>query len=1184
MRLKRLEMLGFKSFVEKTAIELNPGITAIVGPNGCGKSNIVDALRWAMGEQSPRHLRGYQMEDVVFNGSETLPPTGMAEVSLIFDNEDGRGPVEYGTFTEIMVTRRLFRSGESEYAINKVPCRLKDVIELFLGTGVGSKAYSIVEQGRVDELVNAKPEDRRALIEEAAGTSKYKSRKLVAERKMERTQQNLLRVTDIVREIERQIRTMELQAKKAERYRALKSQLKEKDLLHATMQQRALKQATAAYEAQLTDTENRLVAHLATLRAKEAESEAVRLSMMEAEKEISAQQETVYHVKVQIQTEEQRIDFYRKDLAQLAQADRENRSVLLQLEDRIKVLGGEIAELERAKESFVQLSLFEESFLQEKEQQLIDLHAEVKTLLSDLDREKEAVIEAANQIAYLRNDALAKSQRCQELSKDLTRSQEEHATALSSLELCEKKRADTKVALDHCQNQARQRSMEAAEINALIQALLGAKAEQEKRAEALEQQIHESRSRLESLEDLQKNYEGYQEGVRAIMLKRQQEAEPNGIYGLVAEVIDAPEPYEKALTAVLGDRLQYMIVKGQEEGVEAIEYLKSKASGRGSFIPLQLSKKQSRPLPLGEAEVISPLLDVISIKEGYSEVAQYLLSDVVIVRDLRAALALWNRNGFYSTLVTPDGEVIDPMGTVTGGSGNALEGSFFTQRRRIKELQALVTELDLKRQIEAREIKKLKDDLDRAETNKASLAAEIHRLELDRVGLEHERSTADRDFERLTQTVQALRQEQNDLATALERVTGETSQCRMTIDTRIQDKAEKEKHLADKQAAAAELQKSVEALEAAVTQSRIRNAALGEKRENTHQNLENRATLRQEASEQIKLRQDRIADIERKRSELEATLDQSGSAFELGKSRLQAMEERLHAERNKHKAISRDLVDIDESIKELRPLGEACQEEKNRLQVALAEKQLHIQHLIANIRERYDIDLESLRVEASEYAGATEELLVEIDDLRSRLERMGEVNLAAIGEYEELNTRFQFMTQQKDDLEKSIGDLQRTIVKLNRICRLRFKESFEEINEKFQSIFPRLFQGGRAKLVLTDENDYLETGVEIVAQPPGKKLQFITLLSGGEKALTAVSLLFAIFLTKPSPFCFLDEVDAPLDDANIDRFNDMIKEMSRVSQFVLVTHNKKTMQAAEVLYGITMAEPGISKVVSVRMS
>jgi chromosome segregation protein len=597
-----------------------------------------------------------------------------------------------------------------------------------------------------------------------------------------------------------------------------------------------------------------------------------------------------------------------------------------------------------------------------------------------------------------------------------------------------------------------------------------------------------------------------------------------------------------------------------------------------------LSRKQHRPLPLGEAEVISPLLEVISVKEGYGEVAEYLLSDVVVVRDLRAGLSLWNRNGFYSTLVTPDGEVIDPMGTVTGGSDNALEGNFLTQRRHIKELRTLLTELDAKLQLEDREVAKLKDELERAETKKSSLAAEIHRLELDRVRLEHEHLAADKDFERLSQTDHALAQEQNDLVEALERVTQELDQCRTTIETRSQDKTEKENILAQKQAAFLELQKSVDAVEAAVTQSRIRNAALGEKKENTRHNLANRFTLRQETLEQINLRQDQIADITRRRSQIELALAESAQVLESSKRNLQELEERLQTQRRSHKEISRNLLEIEESIKELRPLGEACQEEKNRLQVVLAEKKLRCQHLAANVRERYDADLENLSFQDTDPMIPTEELLAEIDDLRGRLDRMGEVNLAAIGEYEDLSTRFQFMNQQKEDLEKSIADLQRTIIKLNRICRLRFRESFEEINEKFQSIFPRLFRGGKAKLVLTDENDYLETGVDIVVQPPGKKLQFITLLSGGEKALTAVSLLFAIFLTKPSPFCFLDEVDAPLDDANIDRFNDMIKEMSQISQFVLVTHNKKTMQAAEVLYGITMAEPGVSKVVSVRMS
>jgi chromosome segregation protein len=388
MRLKRLEMTGFKSFAQKTVIEITPGVTAVVGPNGCGKSNIVDALRWAMGEQSARHLRGHYMEDVVFNGSDSLPATGMAEVSIIFDNEDGRAPAEYSSFSEIMVTRRLFRSGESEYAINKVSCRLKDIVDLFLGTGVGSKAYSIVEQGRVDELVNAKPEERRNLIEEAAGTSKYKSRRIVAENKLDRTQQNLLRVSDIVREIERQIRAMELQAKKAERYRAAKAELKQKEIAFTILQREAFKHETAMQEAQLANVENRLAENFAALHRKEAESEAVRLALLEADREISLQQEHVYQRRMQIQSDEQKCEFFQKDLAQLEQSDREARAALVQLEERTKTLAQEITELNKAKESFVQLSLFEETFLRDKESELEKLQAQIRALEEGVEREK----------------------------------------------------------------------------------------------------------------------------------------------------------------------------------------------------------------------------------------------------------------------------------------------------------------------------------------------------------------------------------------------------------------------------------------------------------------------------------------------------------------------------------------------------------------------------------------------------------------------------------------------------------------------------------------------------------------------------------------------------------------------------------------------------------------------------
>jgi chromosome segregation protein len=1183
MRLKRLEMIGFKSFAEPTVVDLNPGITAVVGPNGCGKSNIVDALRWAMGEQSARHLRGHQMEDVVFNGSDSLPPTGMAEVSIIFDNEDGRGPAEYANFSEIMITRRLFRSGESEYAINKINCRLKDVIELFLGTGVGSKAYSIVEQGKVDELVNAKPDERRGLIEEAAGTSKYKSRKIVAEKKLERTQQNLLRVSDIVREIERQIRAMELQAKKAERYRALKGELKDKELKLAFLQRDASQAEIARDENQLADADARLAEHLALLHGQEAESEAARLALMEADREIGVQQETVYQHRAAIQSAEQQSDFYRRDLARLAQSEAEAWTSMGQLEERTKILAQEIDDLNQAQENFIRLALFEESFLRDKEIEFENFQSRMRALQTELEQEKTALIDFANQIANLKNDAVSKDRRCEELNRDLARSRAELEQGAAALASCRSRQKETGRSLTACAEQLQERAIEAATVTATLQGLSGSREQQESKIASLKEQLQESRSVLRSLEELQKNYEGYQEGVRAIMLKKQQSA-PNGIYGLVAEVIEAPQAYEKALTAVLGERLQYIIVKSHQEGLEAIEYLKNQASGRSSFIPLEMSRKPHRELPLGEAEVVAPLMEMISVRDGYREVAEYLLADVVVVQNLQAGLALWNRNGYHSTMVTPEGEVIDPIGIVTGGSDAPLERGFLTQRRRIRELVTMIAEGETELGREEREGERLKQEADAAEAKKTVLGAEIHRLELERVRLEHENRAAEHEHARLSHAVLALSQEQGELTAAIETLTEEIQRCHSEAQTRAVEKTLREAALAQKQTEFTELGQALDAADAAVTQSRVRNAALGEKRDNAQANLTNRVKLQEETAQEIAARRSQIADFQQRRLEIEQTLAKTDESLAQARAQLKLLETRLQAEREKYREVSRRVAEIGETIKEVRPLAEACQQEKAKIQVTLAERRIQLQHLAANLHEKYDVALETLACEFSGVAPLPVELTAEIDELRGRLERMGEVNLAAIGEYEELTARFHFMNQQKEDLEKSINDLQQTIIKLNRICRLRFKESFESINEKFEVIFPRLFRGGKAKLVLTDENDVLETGVDIVVQPPGKKLQSITLLSGGEKALTAVSLLFAIFLTKPSPFCFLDEVDAPLDDANIDRFTEIVREMSEHSQFVLVTHNKKSMQAAETLYGITMAEPGVSKVVSVRMN
>ncbi|MGH7845776.1 MAG: chromosome segregation protein SMC, partial [Candidatus Binatia bacterium] len=731
-------MTGFKSFSERTLVDFRASITSVVGPNGCGKSNIVDGLRWVMGEQSPRHLRGQQMEDVIFNGSESLPPTGMAEVSVILDNQDGRGPVEYGSLSEIMITRRLFRSGESEYLVNKVPCRLKDITDLFLGTGVGNKAYSIVEQGRVEEIVNAKSEERRLLIEEAAGTSKYKSRKFAAERKLERTSQNLFRVTDILREIERQIKSMELQAKKAERFKAVREELKQKELCLGSLQCRELQFEIAECRTKLTAADDKLLALVSSLRTQEAESESARLALMEIEKETGSLQQDVFQQKMRIQGREQEIEFGTRDLNQLLERGKKAEAELQEMKEREKSLVAEIEQLKKSRERFVQLSLFEEVSLRERERSLGQLKSQMQALQLEVDQQREKLIEVLNQLSHLKNEYHAKNKRREEIVRELAKNAGEKAKWNASREVWRQRAREKNDALAILSAQDKESR---AAIDDLVESLRETgqvRSEHEQAVEALKERLQETRSRWASLEALQKNYEGFQEGVRAIMLKRDKEEAFGGVCGLVAEVIESSSDFEKALSAVLGDRLQYIIVQSHDEGIQAIDYLKRGSGGRGSFIPRTVSRWQRRALPEGEPEVIAPLLEKVTVKEGYRDVAEFLLGDVVVVQSLEAGLDLWRRNGFVNTLVTPDGEVIDPVGVVSGGSAHSLEGNLLSQRRVMKELESALATLGEQWESEVGELQTLQEAMDYEAARQASLEQGLRRLELDRVRVEHE--------------------------------------------------------------------------------------------------------------------------------------------------------------------------------------------------------------------------------------------------------------------------------------------------------------------------------------------------------------------------------------------------------------------------------------------------------------
>jgi chromosome segregation protein len=1194
MRIKQLELAGFKSFADRTVLSFPSRVTGIVGPNGCGKSNVVDAIRWVLGEQSPKHLRGTAMEDVIFNGNERHAPLGMAEVSILFENtgetrataqpldpdlDVSTVPAHFRDLAEIMVTRRYFRSGESEYFINKTACRLKDITELFLGTGIGSKAYAIIEQGRVEQLVNSKPEDRRLFIEEAAGTTLYRSRKLAAERKMERTRENLSRVTDILHEIERQIQYLNRQAKRAEQYRALQEEMRALDLTVTSFQWRQLSADIVRLEEERRETvaeQERLQHEVAAL---ESTREAVSAAVSAVEAHLGQRREALAVLDAERESQRQRIEMLRQEVRErerrLGRLDAERDA----LQNRSEGLARELAAAEHDRDECAQLLLFEEGELKGRETDLAAAREAQRAAQRTAEDAKGHVIALVTRMAEVRNEIAAVTRRRDDVQRRLVRLADDRQALTTQLETTEHELAARRrgaVALqERLQTAAGEKEHRAAQIRTL--------AEERRRCERevndLRAQLVETQSRLRSLEEIQRNYEGYQPGVRSIMA---QDQPAHGVLGVVADVIGIPREYERAVAAALGDRLQYVIVEGAEDGAGAVSNLREHASGRGSFIPVA-----PRPVPLnglGAAGMngnSSRLLDLVQVEDRYRQVAEALLGEVVLVPDLKSALSIWQQNGRYVTMVTPDGDVVDANGVITGGSEAPIEAEILSRRRELAELSQRADVLGARAGKAEAQLATLSARIAEEEAALAIIDHDTHAVTLELVAAEKDVERLEHERPRLADRIEVVRFEAESLADEAHHAGTELTQLSVTLAGYEEQHSGREEALRARQAEVEVATDSAETLATDVTATKVRVAERRERQHaagaalkrlvaNREDLVERERSLRSEheetAHERTGLEQsvlaagDVAAEQAAQRVTLEAEVNDALRGAETAQGLLGEQERAVNAHR--------------EQLDQVRSL-------RSDTDIALAERRLSGEHLCSSVQEKYSLDLTQETAAHTEMPsdGAAERL----QTLRERIARIGEVNVGAIDELRELEERSQFLRTQKEDLEHSLTDLERTIQQLNRASRARFAETFAKVNERFQVVFPRLFRGGEARLVLTDEHNLLESGVEIVVRPPGKRLETVSLLSGGEKALVATSLIFSLFLINPTPFCFLDEVDAPLDDANIGRFTQMVREMSDTSQFIVITHNKRTMECAETLYGITMQEPGLSKVIAVTM-
>ncbi len=1172
MKIKRVEIHGFKSFVDRVSLDFEQGITAILGPNGCGKSNIVDAIRWSMGEQNAKNLRGRSMEDVIFGGSETRKPLGMAEVTMVFSNEDGLAPAAFREYSEIMVTRRLFRNGDSEYLINKTPCRLLDITELFMDTGIGARAYSIIEQGKIGMILNAKPEDRRFLIEEAAGVTKYKARKKTALRKIEATRQNLLRLGDIVGEVRRQTNSLKRQAQKAERFKTLREELK-------GIEVRFARQRFVALQGQLAvlthdEEEQRLLA--AGLSAQQDQGELcleeLRLQQVVAEKDVSRVQEQVFHLAGEIQKAEGRSGFATKELEGLV---RRQEQQAVENEEVARRLLEADADEQRLTENRSNLGVDldrELRRLAEGESALEELTLREQDLGSNLDESRLVLYRLLTELSQIGARYEESSRRRQQLEERKARNRSEAVKVREQGEEALELAGSLQLSLDELRDSRQQLAEEQEGLRETVTSLRQRIEETERHLLQRREELNHSRARLESLRQLERDFEGYGSGVKALLADATfRERFP----GTVADLFEVSSRFEVALESVLGERLQALPAAGRDDVLAAVEFLRGR-DGRCTFV---LSGFQ--PLSVPALAGATPLCDLVQPRPGHEGLVAALLQGCYQVDSFDP---FWqNSLPAGIVLVTEGGDILTGRGEFTGGGRQGLGQGLLHKKREMKELSLLlegqlaeVETLDQLRQ-------QLRDNQREAEERLREVDAALHRQALKVVDSEKDLARLQENQARLQDRLEVLCLEEEQMheeAGELDRQLDEDGQGR---STREEQKLQQEEAVVRHQEELQVLRREVGIVREQVTALKVSVASIREREDGSRNELERLDRLRQELQGRRTLiasrQQEAIEERERLHDEkerLRVELDVLFRRHEEEKVKLETVRARFEE--------GQGVIDAqDQSLKELRTRYAKGREELANRQLQLRELALESEHLQATIVERYRVDLVAegaLAVDDFDPVAAEGRLR----ELQRAIEGIGEVNLTAIDEYRELEERGQFLTTQLEDLRQSLDGLQTAISKINRTTRKRFRETFDLVNAKFQEIFPRLFRGGQGELKLTDEDDLLETGIEIVVQPPGKKLQNVTLLSGGEKALTAVALIFSIFLIKPSPFCMLDEVDAPLDDANIGRFNEMVREMAKFSQFIIITHSKRTMEVADILYGVTMEEPGVSKLVSVRFN
>lgn len=1180
MYLKRLEMQGFKSFADKTVLEFMPGITAVIGPNGSGKSNISDSIRWILGEQSMKSLRGTKTQDIIFAGTQSRKSLGFAEASLVFDNTDGTLPIEY---SEVTVTRKIYRSGETGYYINKAPCRLKDVVELFMDTGIGRDGYSIIGQGKIDEILSNKSEDRRHIFEEAAGIVKYRSRKEETEKKLEQTKLNLLRINDILTEIEGNLEPLQMQADKAKKYLNLKEELKNIEvglfIYNIEKYRQALEELTSDEEIMNS-----------TLNQEEGKLEKIKILKEELKDridEITLQIENMQNIGFESQKEIEKLN----SNINLAEAKIKNnientelyQKEIKELEEKIENLKQDIEQKQNKKDNLKQNKEKFENELKAKEEELKKLTEKLSSKEIEIEAKKKQVEENIDKKYELQTEISTQTANIDNIEKRQKQIKQEIDTNILNLDRTRMKREDIAKGFYQIENNRNK-------VLKSIENIDSRKQEIDKKIKEFDLQIINNtndmrmkQSRYNFLVETEKEKEGYIKSVKSLLIDCEKIKElGKGMHGVLANIISVPSEYETAIEMCLGASLQNIVTDTEEDAKKLVEHLRKNNLGRASFLPITSVKgKKLDSIKGKKIGVVGVASDLVKFDKKYEQIIFSLLGRTVVVDNMQNAINLAKENNYSFRIITIEGDVINPSGAITGGSVAKKTVNILGRSR---EIEVLEKELNGLRN----NISKLEEDKEKYVDSSENIIEEVQSLEkqLQEIDITYATEkqriiSIDENIEQIQNRIDKLKEEVEKTEKSKNETLASKQKNKECIEKMSKQNEEDQKIIDEFSNANKESQKYIDDLNLDITNLKISVSSFNESEvsiqemtEMIMKEIETHTKNKDNKSLQIKnaiLENDKLKiEIENTKQEIEKVKSKvSNSGENIDKMKKERIE--------KNEKLSKKEEEQTEQFKRI----EELKAQITKIEVKKTKTEEDITDVINKMWEEYELTPNN----AGEYQKPENVAVTQrrVNVLRTDIKELGSVNVDSIEEYKKLKDRYDFMCEQRLDLEDTMSKLRKVIQDMTETMKQQFKEKFEIINKNFGEVFKELFGGGMAEVTLTDEENILECGIDITVQPPGKKLQNMTLLSGGEKAFTAIALLFAILKINPAPFCVLDEIEAALDDVNVYRYAEYLKKFAKETQFLIITHRKGTMEAADTVYGVTMEEKGISKLLSMKL-